>query len=183
MALTATIYRWQVDLSDVDRAVYEKLDLRLARHPSESMRYLVTRALAYCLSYEEGIEFSKGGVSSTDEPPVSVRDATGLMTAWIDVGSPSVERIHKAAKACPRVRLFTTQELTLLRRAAEAGEIHRAHAVEVCSFEPSFIEALEALLDRQSDLTLTVTDGLLFVGVGAASLEAALERSTLVTLQ
>src|SRR5215472_10630289 len=64
MALTATMYRFRVTLSDVDRAVYENLDFRVARHPSESGRYLVTRTLAYCLSFEEGIAFSKGGARS-----------------------------------------------------------------------------------------------------------------------
>ena len=77
MALTATVYHVQINLSDVDRGVYTALDLRLARHPSETMRYLLTRTLAYCFSYEEGIAFSKGGLSSTDEPPVSIRDRTG----------------------------------------------------------------------------------------------------------
>ena len=61
MALTATVYHLPVQLSDVDRGVYESLDLRLARHPSETMRYLLTRLLAYCLCYEDGIAFSKGG--------------------------------------------------------------------------------------------------------------------------
>jgi len=85
MALTATIYHFQITLSDVDRGVYEALDLRVARHPSETMRYLVTRTLAYCLSYEDGIGFSKGGLSSAEEAPLSVRDATGVLRAWIDV--------------------------------------------------------------------------------------------------
>ena len=76
-------------LSDVDREVYETLELRPARHPSESMRYLLTRTLGYCLSFEEGIVFSRGGLSSAEEPPVSVFDPTGVRTARIDVGSPS----------------------------------------------------------------------------------------------
>src|SRR5579859_1018315 len=72
VALTSTVYHLEIDLSDVDRGVYETLDLRLARHPSESKHYLLTRALAYCLFYEEGIAFSKG-LSTTDEPAVWVR--------------------------------------------------------------------------------------------------------------
>src|SRR5690242_12172206 len=110
MALTATLYHWKITLSDVERGVYEALDLRLACHPSESVRYLVTRAIAYALSYEEGITFSKGGVSSTDEPPVLVRDPTGVLLAWIEVGAPSAARLHKASKAARRVALFTVVE-------------------------------------------------------------------------
>ena len=74
MALTSTMYRLEIELSDVDRSTYATLDLRLARHPSESARYLLTRTLAYCLSYEEGIAFSKGGLSASDEPPVAIWD-------------------------------------------------------------------------------------------------------------
>src|SRR5580692_6983854 len=125
MALTATIHHVEVVLSDVDRSVYESLDLRVARHPSESGRYLVTRLLAYCLSYEEGIAFSKGGLSSADEPPIAIRDPTGTLLAWIDVGSPSAERLHKAAKAAARVSLFTHADPALLRREASSRPIHR----------------------------------------------------------
>ena len=86
-----------VTVSDVDRGVYETLDLRVARHPSESMRYLLTRTLAYCLSYEDGIAFSKGGLSSNDEPPIAVRDPTGVLLAWIDIGAWSIEGVIKRA--------------------------------------------------------------------------------------
>ena len=67
MAITATMHHIEIALSDVDRGVYESLDLRVAQHPSESMRYMLTRTLAYCLSYEEGIAFSKGGLSDASE--------------------------------------------------------------------------------------------------------------------
>src|SRR5579859_1329396 len=116
MALSATIHHFRVTLSDVDREVYETLDLRLARHPSESLRYLVTRTLAYCLSYAEGIAFSKEGISSAEEPPIAVRDSTGILLAWIDVGFPSAERLHKATKAARRVALYTHVDAALLRR-------------------------------------------------------------------
>src|SRR4051794_20310646 len=76
VALASTVYHLEIDLSDVDRAVYEKLDLRLARHPSESMHYLLARAIAYCLFYEEGIAFSRG-LSTNDEPAVWVKDPQG----------------------------------------------------------------------------------------------------------
>src|SRR5690606_21294072 len=108
MAAGTTIHHLLVNVSDVDRGVYEALDLRVARHPSETMRWLLTRTLAYCLSHGEGIAFSKGGLSDTDGPPLAVHDATGKLLAWIEIGAPSADRLHKAAKAAPRVALFTT---------------------------------------------------------------------------
>src|SRR3954464_274674 len=109
MALTATIYNIQIDLADSDRGVYEPLDLREARHPSESEEYLVTRVLAYALEYAEGIEFSRG-ISDPDEPAISVRDLTGALKAWIEIGTPDATRLHKASKASPRVAVYTHKD-------------------------------------------------------------------------
>ena len=66
MSQTATIYNFDIDLADSDRHVYESLNLRVARHPSESEEYLVTRLLAYLLEYAEGIDFSRGVGMSTE---------------------------------------------------------------------------------------------------------------------
>src|SRR5829696_5173912 len=118
MALSATVHHFQIALSDVDRNVYETLDLRVAQHPSETTRWLLLRTLAYALSYEEGIAFSKGGLSSTDEAPLAVRDRTGILVAWIEIGMPSAERLHKASKAARRVAIFTSADLVQLRREA-----------------------------------------------------------------
>jgi len=180
MALTATMYHFQITLSDVDRAVYEALDLRVARHPSETMRYLVTRTLAYCLSYEEGIAFSKGGLSSVEEAPVSIRDATGVLRAWIDVGSPSAERLHKASKAAGRVALFTHVELPLLLREASARVIHRVEQLEVFRFEPEFLDALDQKLDKNSKFEIVRTDGQLYVTIGGETLNGSLTPCSLV---
>lgn len=179
MALGATLYRFQVGLSDVDRSVYQSLDLRVARHPSESMRYLLTRTLAFCLCFEEGIAFSKGGLSDADEPPVSVRDPTGRLLAWIDVGSPSAERLHRAAKASPRVLVFTHLPLEPLQREAAAEDVHRAFAIELWRLEPALLDALEARVERTTSLELVRTEGRLYLTVGGATLEGALTRATL----
>jgi uncharacterized protein YaeQ len=106
MAAGATVYRFDVELSDVDRGVYAQLELRPALHPSEAVRYMLARVLAYCLSHEEGIAFSRG-LGSADEPAVWIKDLQGTTQAWIEVGSPSAERLHRASKATPRVVVFT----------------------------------------------------------------------------
>ncbi|MBI2389261.1 MAG: YaeQ family protein [Deltaproteobacteria bacterium] len=179
MALTATMHRFEVSLSDVDRDVYEALDLRMARHPSETMRFLLTRMLAYCLSYEEGIAFSKGGVSSTDEPAVSVRDPTGLLLAWIEVGSPSAERLHKAAKASRRVAVFTHTELTALRREATSTHIHKAHTIEVFRVDPALLDELERAIQRNAALEVVRNDGMLYVTIEGRTIEGEIARTFL----
>lgn len=162
MAASTTVQRLGVTLSDVDRGVYETLDLRMARHPSESARYFWQRALAYCLSYEEGIAFSKGGLSDSEQPPLSIHDPTGILLAWIDVGAPSAERLHRAAKAARRVALFSATERELLEREAASRKIHNVADIEVFLLEPRFLDALEAELDKQLNFELVRSSGSLY---------------------
>jgi uncharacterized protein YaeQ len=184
MASGATVYHFEIELSDVDRSTYAALDLRLARHPSESLRYLLTRTLAYCLSYEEGIAFSKGGLSSSDEPPVAVWDATGALRAWIDVGVPSAKRLHKAAKAAERVAVFTPAALSLLVAEAASSPVHRLEEIEVWPLDASFVDSVAALLERKDAFGLTRSDGVLYLshrrGDATDTFETPLELSRLV---
>src|SRR5437868_11046191 len=99
--------KFEIALADSDRGVYDDLELRVAQHPSESERYLVARVLARALEHAEGLEFSKGGVSDDDEPALIQRDLRGELVAWIEIGSPSPDRLHKATKAAPRVVVYT----------------------------------------------------------------------------
>jgi uncharacterized protein YaeQ len=173
------VYRLQIELSDVDRGVYEALDLRLARHPSESMPYLLTRTLAYALLYEEGIAFSKGGLSSTDEPPLTIRDLQGNLRAWIEIGTPSADRLHKAAKASPRVVVFTQHDPKLLLKEAATRAIHKVDQIEVYALDAAFLGELEALTDRNARWTLLRNDGQLYVTAGEKSAAGAITRHAL----
>ncbi|MEA2698828.1 MAG: hypothetical protein QOI66_3099 [Myxococcales bacterium] len=178
MAISATVYHLQIGLSDVDRGVYEELDLRLGRHPSESMRHLLSRVIAYCLCYQEGIAFSRG-LSTTDEPAAWVKDLQGSLQAWIDVGTPSGERLHKASKAAPRVVVFTYQDPELLRKAARAKAIFRVDTVEVYPLDPEFLDKLDAATDRNAHWSLTHTDGILYITSGTTNVSTPITRYSL----
>lgn len=180
MALTATMYHLQVELADVDRGVYGPVDLRLARHPSESMRYMLTRMLAYCLSHTEGIAFSKAGIASTDDPPIAVRDPTGLLLEWIDVGSPSAERLHRATRAARSVSLYTHAPLVQLQREAASRAIHRVETIAVWRVEGGFLDAIDPRIERNARLELMRNDGTLYVTVGGETIEGTLTRCSLV---
>ncbi len=180
MAAGTTIHHLVITLSDVDRGVYETLDLRVARHPSETMRWLLTRTLAYALAYEEGIAFSKGGLSDVEEPPLSIHDPTGKLLAWIEIGAPSADRLHKAAKASPRVSLFTTSDLTNLRKEIAGRKVHRVEEIEVFQIDAKLVDALEKLVGRRTELSLSRNDGRLYIDVGGTNLEGDAERSSLV---
>jgi len=178
VALSATVYHLQIELSDVDRGVYEALDLRLGRHPSETMRYLLTRVIAYCLCYEEGIAFTKG-LSTNDEPAIWVKDMQGALRVWIEVGSPSADRLHKASKASPRLVIFTHNDPELLQEAARERSIHKAASIEIYALDGAFLDALGAATDRNAKWTLVHTEGMLYVTSGTESFSTPVVRHAL----
>ena len=175
MALGATIYHFSIQLNDVDRGVYEALALKVARHPSETEEYLATRVLAYCLEYTEGIGFSRG-LAEPDEPAIAVRDLTGSLRAWIDVGAPDGARLHKASKAAPRVALYTHKAPEQILRQLEGERIHKAHALELYALDRKLLAGLVARLERRTSFDLSVTDRQLFLSIGATTLSGTLER-------
>ena len=178
MALTATIYNFTIDLADSDRSVYEHVELRMARHPSESEEYFVARLLAYCLEYAEGIQFSNG-ISDPDEPTLSVRDLTGQIKAWIEIGAPSPERLHKASKAAGRAVVYTHRDPAQLLRDLGGARIHRAADVEIHAFDRGFIAALVARLDRRMSMSLSVSDRHLLVALDNATIEGTVVQHRL----
>ena len=178
MALTATIYNFTIGLSDVDRAVYESLALKVARHPSETEEHLLTRVLAYCLEFAEGIGFSRG-ISDPDEPALSVRDLTGALKTWIDIGSPDAARLHKAAKAAPRVAVYTHKDPAQIQRQLGGEKIHRAEALELYAIDREIIAGLAKHLGRRTAFDLSVTDRHLFISIGDATLSGAVKRIVL----
>lgn len=179
MALTSTIHSATVELSDVDRGVYETLDLRLAMHPSESPAYFATRLLAYCLESTEGIEFSPGGLSSPDEPAIVVRDLTGRVTAWIEVGAPDAERLHRASKLAGRVAVYTHRDLRNLLGQLEGQKIHRAADIPIYTFGRGFIDALAEHIARRMRISLSVTERHLYLDGDGVQLHTTVEEHRL----
>jgi uncharacterized protein YaeQ len=175
VSLAATIHHFAVRLSDVDRGVYETLALKVARHPSEAADHLVTRVVAYCLELTEGLSFSRG-LSDPDEPALSVRDLTGRLLAWIDVGAPDAARLHKASKAAPRVAVYTHKPPAQLLRQLEGERIHRAAEIELYALDRELVSGLAARLERRMELDVSVTDRHLFISMGGATLSGAVER-------
>lgn len=179
MALTATLHTLRVSLSDSDRGVYESFELRVARHPSEGIPYMLTRVLAYCLLWEADIAFSKG-LSAPDEPALWVRSLDGRVKLWVDIGHPSAERLHKASKASERVVVCTYQDPRILRRMLEGARIHRSETIELIAMPPPLLAGLEAQLAKRMDWEVTLTGGQLYVTSSGQTHEGAVERGPLL---
>ncbi len=175
MALTSTVHQFLIDLADADRGVYESLQLRVARHPSEAEEFLVARVLAYCLEYQDGITFSKG-LCEPDEPAVMVRGPAGDIRVWIEIGSPDAARLHRASKAVPRVVVYTHKDPHQLARNLAGERIHRVDALEVYALDRRLVASLAGRLDRRTELALSVMDRELHVSIGPDTLSGTAHR-------
>jgi uncharacterized protein YaeQ len=175
MALGATLYNFNIDLADADRGVYEPLELRVARHPSEGEEYFLTRVLAYCLEYTAGIAFSNG-LFEPDEPTIAVRDLTGLLKVWIDVGAPEAPRLHRASKAAPRVVVYTHKDPApwIARLAGE--RIHRAESLELYALDREWLAILVQRLVRRMTFSLTVSEQTVYLSMGEETLPSVVQR-------
>jgi uncharacterized protein YaeQ len=178
MALTATLYNFDIQLADVDRGVYETLSFKVACQPSETEEYLMSRVLAYCLEFVEGIGFSKG-IAEPDVPALAVRDLTGALRVWIDVGAPDAARLHKASKAAPRVAVYTHRPAQL-RQQLGGERIHRAAELELYAIDRELLAGLVGGLQRRMTFALSVTEGHLFLSLDGATLTGAVERFSLL---
>jgi uncharacterized protein YaeQ len=178
MALSSTMYVFTVRLADADRGVYKTLALTVAQHPSESPEFLVARVLAYCLEYVEGITFSKG-LADPEEPAILVRDLTGALQTWIEVGMPEAARLHKASKAARRVVVYAHRDLEpwLARLAGE--RIHRAEELEIYSVDRSLVAALVSRLERRMEFDLAVSERNLYVSLGDTTFSGTVETRQL----
>jgi uncharacterized protein YaeQ len=147
----------------------------MARHPSESEEYLVTRLLAYLLEYAEGIDFSRG-VSEPDEPALFVRDLTGAITTWIDIGTPDAARLHKASKSGARVVVYTHKNPEQYLKQLAGEKIHRAGDLELYAVDRGLVAALAGRLERRLGFSVSINDRELYISIGSETLTGAVTR-------
>lgn len=178
MAVSATLYRFQLELADIDRNVYESLDLRVAQHPSEDDERMVVRVLARAIAHEENLDFGRG-LSNVEDPALQSLSLTGEIETWIDVGMPSADRLHRASKRAGKVIVFTHKHEQPLRKEWSSRSIHNAAEIELVRLDPKLVRALCEDLARSVTWYLTLQDGVLSVAEGERNLDGALTRMSL----
>lgn len=178
MATGAVMHTFDIQLADLDRGVYDDLSLRVAQHPSETSAFLLTRVLAYCLEDAEGIAFSEG-ISATNEPAVFVRDLTGQLTAWIEVGAPDAERLHYGSKLTGRVVVYSHRDPAKLLPLWAGKKIHRVEDIVLRTFDAGFIDAAAAAIERRNTVTMSVTENVLYLDVNGTNLSSAIHDHAL----
>lgn len=138
----------------------------------------MARVLAYALEYTEGIAFSRG-LSEPDEPPIAVRDLTGAVRVWVEVGMPDAARLHKACKAAPRVVVYTHRDSVQLVSRLGGERIHRAGAIELYALDRGLVEAVVERLDRRMEFALSVAERELYLSIGSETLSGSVVRCPL----
>ncbi len=176
MGVSTTLYRFRMDVSDIERGVYEKLDFRLAMHPSESMPYLLTRVLAFCLNSQENLEFSASGLSDPEGPSISANHANGRISLWIEIGNPSPRKLHKAAKAAAQVKIYTYKDPEHILCEAKSKEIHNSEKIEIYAFNHKFLEILGTDLPRDVRWQLLYNDQMLTISTDNKSEQTEVKR-------
>lgn len=178
MAQPATLYRFQLDVSDIDAGVYKPFDLRLAMHPSESGPYLLTRLIAFVLNDREFLEFSPGGLSDPEAPAIQAASPNGGYLLWIEVGNASARKLHKATKAARQVKVYTYKDPELLLKDIRDNQVHKAETIEIYSLDQRFLERLASRLERTNKWSLVHQDGSLTVTIGELAESAELVKHT-----
>ena len=114
--------------------------------------------------YQEGIELTEG-VSSGDEPAILVRDLTGRMTAWIEVGMPSAARLHRGSKLAGRVAVYTHRDPRQVMAQLVGEKIHRAAEIPLRFLDRGSIEEIASLVDRRTSCSISVSGGELYLSI------------------
>jgi uncharacterized protein YaeQ len=171
------VYKACIELSDVDRGVYETLQATVAQHPSETEERLVARLLAYAIFYEPELAFTKG-ICATDEPDLWLKGGDGRVRLWVEVGLPEADRIIKAARHAERVALLACGRALAGWDKQHLPRLEKLDNLSVISIDQALIAGLAARLQRAVNWSITITEGTCFLTVAEESMEAALQAKT-----
>jgi uncharacterized protein YaeQ len=159
MALKSTVFKVELQISDMDRHYYQTHPLTIARHPSETDERMMARVLAFALNADDALAFGKG-LSSDDEPDLWRKDLTGEVDLWIELGQPDEPAIRRAAGRSRRVIVYTYSG-----RSADvwwkktSAAVARTKNVSVVDIDQATVEALAALTERTMQMQFIVQDG------------------------
>ncbi|TRW49439.1 YaeQ family protein [Aliidiomarina halalkaliphila] len=173
MALQATPYKVSLDISDVDRGVYESVKVTVARHPSETPLRLVARILAYGLFYHEHLAFGRG-LSDTDEAALWQMSLSGEIEHWIDVGQPDHERIVKASRRAPQMSLLAYGN-TRIWAEKTLPKVSHLKNVSILAIPEAEHAVLADSISRNMHWGLMISDGIVYVSDGEVQTEIQLQ--------
>ena len=159
MAVKATIFKAELQISDMDRNYYQAHSLTLAQHPSETGERLMVRLLAFALNASESLAFGKG-ISTDDEPDLWQKDLTGVIDLWIEVGQPDEQRIRKACGRAAQVLVYCFSGRSAdIWWEKNASALERCKNLSVIDIPSAASQAMAALAGRNMQLQCFIQDG------------------------
>lgn len=173
MALKPTIYKFVINLSDMDRNLYETLNLTVAQHPSESVERMMARVLAYCLNATPELTFTKG-VSATDEPDIWEHDLSGSILKWIEIGEPSSTRLKKASRLAERVTVYSINTKSDIWWSEVKDEV-QSYGVSVNRIPWHELQSIAAQVTRTTTMAVSITEQTCYLTIEESSLTAQVE--------
>ena len=174
MALKPTIFKMNINVSNLDDDIYESIALTIAQHPSETMERMASRILAYVLNNQEFLSFTKG-LSEVDDPDIWAKNYSDEFLLWVDVGEPAFERMRKACQKAKQVKLYTFNTKSGVWWKQSKKDFATISA-EVYQFDFEEIQAFAQLIERTMDFSLTITEGVLYIAADKGSCEINLTR-------
>ncbi|MCV6589794.1 MAG: YaeQ family protein [Marinobacterium sp.] len=162
MALKPTIYKADFNLVDMDNNCFETLKLTLAQHPSETLERMMVRLLVFGLNYHPDLAFTKG-LSTQDEPDLWQISPDGRIERWIELGQASPERIRKGVSRAEQIALYaygSEADVWWPKHQLAFAELPK---LNVFRFDHNQVKQLRAFVNRTMELTLTITDGELYL--------------------
>lgn len=176
MALKATIFKAELQVSDMDRHYYASHALTLARHPSETDERMMIRLLAFAMFADEQLSFTRG-LSSVDEPELWRKSLTDEIELWIDLGLPEARRLGKACGRSEQVQVICYGGRSSEQWWAKIKpELVRYHNLSVLNIPPQNVKDLTALARRTMQIQTTIEDGQIWVTSGDQSIEITPEH-------
>jgi len=171
MALKSTIFKAELQITDIDRNHYQNYPLTLACHPSESERRMMIRLLAFALNANERLYFCKG-LSTDDEPDLWQKSLSDEIELWIDLGQPDEKRIRKAAGRADRVLIYTyNQRSASIWWEQIEGKLQRFDHLSVVTLPEQSTEELTGLVQRNMQLNCTIQDGTVWLSDTQSTVE------------
>ncbi|MFK7830210.1 MAG: YaeQ family protein [Congregibacter sp.] len=171
MALKSTLFKVKLNVSDLDRNVYDDFALAVARHPSETDARMMLRIAAFALHADAGLEFGRG-ISTDDEPDLWRKDLTGVIEQWIELGTPDPDRLRKACGRAEQVVLYAYGERALkVWWDKHADALARFENLTVHRIADDECEALAALASSGMALQCTISGGELWMMEGGQTVE------------
>lgn len=176
MALKPTIFKLKIMLSDLDRNLFETLNLTVAQHPSETLERMMVRVLAYCINADEHLDFGRG-LSTADEPDICLRTLDDRIKLWIDVGEPNPERIKKASRISETVKVYSFNSKSGVWWKQEGAKLSALNT-EVYQLDWEGVKQLASLVERTMDFTLTLSGDSAYISNSDQECELSWHRLT-----